>query len=275
MKRIGAVIFLVMIISLFCACVHTQGGPGSQTVSPILNRIQKTGELVVGTAGTMPPLNMTTKSGEIIGFEPDLARYMAHAMGAKLRLKLMPFNDLLPALEAGKVDMILSNMTITGGRNMKTAFVGPYYVSGKAFLTKSKTIASIKHGSEINSPDRTLVALKGSTSQVFTEEIIPKAKLVLTNNYDEAVNMVLNGKADALVAEYPICMVSLFRYPDAGLVSISTRLNYEPIGIALPPNDPLLVNWVENCLNSIEGSGGLDLLKKEWFEDRSWLKKLK
>ena len=48
-------------------------------------------------------------------------------MGVKLRLATMPFSELLPALEAGRIDMILSDMTMTPERNMKTAFAGPYF----------------------------------------------------------------------------------------------------------------------------------------------------
>ena len=48
------------------------------------------------------------------------------------------FGVLLPALQAGKVDMVLSGMTITPDRNLKVAFVGPYFISGKAILTKIK-----------------------------------------------------------------------------------------------------------------------------------------
>ena len=51
-------------------------------------------------------------------------------------------------------------------------------------------------------------------------------------------------------------------------------LTYEPIGIALPANDPLLVNWVENILNTIKDSGELDALEDRWLGDGSWLKKL-
>ena len=110
----------------------------------MLDGIVQKGELVVGTAASMPPLNMTTKKGEIIGFEIDLARMMASAMGVKLRVEPMEFSKLLPALENGKVDMVLSGMTITPARNLKVAFVGPYFISGKAFLTKIETIAKAK-----------------------------------------------------------------------------------------------------------------------------------
>jgi polar amino acid transport system substrate-binding protein len=127
----------------------------------------------------------------------------------------MPFAELLPALEAGKVDMVMSSMTMLTERNLKVAFVGPYFISGKSFLTKTRTFLSVEDPSEVNSPGTTLVALEGSTSQLFVEELIPKATLVRAKDYDQAVQMVLQGKAQALVADYPICVISVFRYPGA------------------------------------------------------------
>jgi len=275
MKKTRVITVLILALALFSACATMKGTGVSERTAPVLDRILQRGELVVGTAGSMPPLNMTTKEGKIIGFEADLARYMANAMDVKLRFEAMPFSELLAALEAGKVDVILSGMTITPERNLKVAFVGPYFISGKAFLTKKKTIASVKSASGINSPDNTLAALKGSTSQFFVEDVAPMAKLVTTKDYDEAVDLVLQDKVDALVADYPICVVSVLRYPDKGLISLITPLTYEPIGIAMPANDPHLVNWVENFLNAVGGSGALNELGDRWFKDRSWLKRLR
>jgi polar amino acid transport system substrate-binding protein len=157
---------------------------------------------------------------------------------------------------------------------MKVAFVGPYFISGKSFVTKIKWIASVKDASQVDSPKTTMVALKGSTSQTFVEKDVPKAKLVLAKDYDEAVDMLLKGKVDAMVADYPICVLTVLRNPGEGLISVITPLNYEPIGIALPGKDPLVVNWMENFLTTLEESGGLDLLKERWLTDSSWLKKL-
>jgi polar amino acid transport system substrate-binding protein len=166
-------------------------------------------------------------------------------------------------------------MTITPKRNLKVAFVGPYFISGKAFLTKIKNIAMAKKAAEVNSPNTKIVTLRGSTSQAFAEEVLDKATLFTVGTYDEAVDMVLQDKVGAMIADYPICVVSVFRYPDAGLLSVVTSLTYEPIGIAIPANDPLLMNWTKNTLNNIEGSGILDELKLKWFARGSWLEKLK
>lgn len=262
MKRIVSVGFIILLLPLLFACTHT-------------NSILQRGELVVGMSADMPPFAMTTKDGKIIGFEPDLARYMADSMGVNLKIKTMPFSELLSAVEGHRVDMAISSITMTARRNLKVAFVGPYFTSGKAFLTKRRAIASVKRGSDINHPNTTLVALKGSTSQDFVEAVMPRARLILAKTYDEGVDMVLQDKVDAMVADYPICVVSVFRYPEAGLVSIITPLTYEPLGIALNPNDTLLLNWVENFINARRDSGDLEILKNKWFGDASWLYQIK
>jgi polar amino acid transport system substrate-binding protein len=274
MKKARVIIILVLGLALLSACAQTQETMVQPTATSVLSRILQRGELIVGTAGSMPPFNMTTKEGKVIGFEIDLARYFAATMGVELKLEVMPFSELLPALEKGKIDMILSGMTITSQRNLKVAFVGPYFISGKAFLTKIETIASPKDYSEIDSPNTTLAALKGSTSQLFVESVMPNAKLVTTKHYDEAVDMVIQGKVDALVADYPVCVVSVLRYPNEGLVSVITPLTHEPLGIAVPPGDSHLINWLENSLRAYEGTGGLKEADKRWFESSSWLREL-
>ena len=272
-----AKVLLVMILTLifFTGCTQTQQTTSGTSASPVLDRIQARGELVVGTMGNMPPLNMTSKDGEIFGLEPDLARLMAKAMDVKVKFVTKPFNELLPALQTGEVDMVLSGMTITPERNRKVAFIGPYFTSGKAFLTKIKTIAEADEAEDANNPNTKIVTLKDSTSQAFAETFLDKTTLFTTGTYDEAVDMVLQDKVQAMIADYPICIVSLFRYPEAGLLSIVTQLTYEPIGIAIPANDPLMMNWTRNTLNNIEGSGILDELKLKWFSQGSWLNKLK
>ena len=262
---------LVAAVWLLAGCASALPASAS---SPVLSRIQGKGELVVGTAASMPPLNMTTKTGEVIGLEVDLARAMAEAMNVKLRLATIPFAGLLPALEAGQVDMILSGMTMTPVRNMKVAFVGPYFVSGKSFLTKAATLASGKGSADLNHPSMRLAALRASTSQAFVQQNIPRATLVLTRDYDEAIGLVLQDKVEAMVADLPACVFTVHRYPDRGLYALTTPLTYEPIGIAMPGNDPLLVNWTQNWLRELEATGALEETKDRWFKETSWLGRL-
>ena len=275
MRRVRGVVVgvVAVVLGLGFLAVAIAGEP--TRVAPVLDRILAKKELVVGTAADMPPLNMTLKDGKIVGMEVDIATMMANSIEVKLTLKPMRFNELLPALEAGQVDLILSGMTMTPIRNTRVAFVGPYFASGKSVLIKQEKMTSLQNTEMMNNPNVTVAALKGSTSQQFVERFAPQAKLVPTDDYDQAIAMVLEGKVLAMIADFPICNVSVLRYRDKGLTTLKSPLNYEPLGIALSPGDPLLLNWAQNFVTNLVNSGELSLLQRKWFEDASWVSQLK
>ena len=276
MKKGVLPIFPVLVSIIFFACSqHNLGTYVLTSPSPVLDRIQQRGELVVGTAAGMPPLNMTTKDGEIIGLDADLSRYLADAMEVKLRLEPMAFKDLLTSLEAGKVDMVISGMTMTAYRNRRVAFVGPYLISGKGLLTRQATLAAINNPDAIDLAEVRLTALAGSTSADFVRTATPRAQFVPAQDYEEAVKMVIDGRVDALVADQPICLISVARYPDQGLLAVIAPLTYEPIGMALPPNDTLFMNLVGNFLTGLQDNGTLGRLKDQWFQTGDWWDQMK
>jgi polar amino acid transport system substrate-binding protein len=240
----------------------------------VLDGIVERGEVRIGMTGNQPPLNVKSKTGSLIGFEVDLAEVLAGSMNVEARLVVKPFPELLPALAAGEIDMIISGMTITPERNTKVAFVGPYALTGKSVLTKSSTLAAAQEAEDINAEALTLTALEGSTSQKFVEVVAPKATLKKTKDYDAAVKLVLDGQADALIADMEICQISVLRYPEAGLATLREPLTLEPIGIALPPDDSLLINLVENYLAALEMSGLLEELYTKWYTNGAWLLQL-
>jgi polar amino acid transport system substrate-binding protein len=275
MRIARILVVLVVIAGLMAGYAQRSVAADAASGAPVLDRIVAKKELVVGTAASMPPLNMTMKDGQIAGLEVDLAQLIAGSLGVKLTLKPMHFSDLLPALQAGKVDMVLSGMTITPARNLKVAFVGPYIVTGKSILTKQTAVESMSEVAQINKPERVLVALKGSTSQTFAEKIFPQAKLLLADDYDQAVSMVRQDKAQAMVADMAICQLSMYRYPEAGLTALTKPISYEPLGIAIPGNDPLLVNLLQNFLNTIDKDGTMDMIAKRWFKDNWWVSQMR
>ena len=234
----------------------------------VLSTILKKGEIRIGMTGNQPPFTMKAKSGELIGYEVDLATALAKNMGVKLKLVEMPFSDLLGALKAGKIDAVMSGMTMTPERNLEVLFAGPYIISGKSILTKSKLISEISATSE---KKYRIATLKGSTSVEFVKNFMPKHEIILVDNYNDGVEMVLNDKADAMVADRPICVVTLMKYQGKDLVTSDKPLTMEPIGVALPSDDPQFLNLVENYISSLELSGTLQLLEKTWFQDGSWM----
>lgn len=265
---------LSLFVASGCVSSPTSRPDGASPESGRLERILESRALRVGLSGNQPPLNMRNKRGEIVGLEIDLVNELGRAMGLDVQLVVKPFADLIPALEANEVDLVISGMTITPERNARVAFAGPYMISGKSVLTKASNVGRVEDPKILDDPARTYAALAGSTSELFVTEVLPNAKLVTTPDYDGAVQMVIDGSVDALVADFPICNLSVLRFPDANLSTLATPFTAEPIGIALPSDDPLFVNLVQNYLATLENTGTLVQLKAKWFSPGAWLAEL-
>ncbi len=227
--------------------------------------------LKVGMSGNQPPMTMTNREGGLMGFDVDIAKALADAMKVKLEIVPMPFSELISALEQGKVDIVLSGLSITPGRTEKVSFVGPYMMSGKSILTKNSVLAKIEASQDFNRKELKLVALSNSTSASFVRAVAPDAQLIEVASYDEGVAMIMDGKGDALVADMPVCVLSVLRYPEAGLTTLQRPLTVEPVGIAVSKNDPQFFNLVDNYLRAYEKTGILAKMREKWFEDSSWI----
>jgi ABC-type amino acid transport substrate-binding protein len=245
--------------------------PINSMAGDTLQRVVDFKVLKVGMSANQPPMTMVNREGGMMGFDVDLAKALAAAMKVKLEIKAMPFGELMTALEEDKIDMVMSGMSITPQRTELVSFVGPYMMSGKSILTKNSVLGKISSGEEFNRKELKLLALSNSTSVSFVEDVAPDAQLIEINSYDEGVAMLIEGKADAMVADMPMCVLSVMRYPEAGLTTLDRPLTVEPIGIAISKDDPQFFNLVDNYLRAYEKTGVLTKLRKKWFEDSSWV----
>jgi polar amino acid transport system substrate-binding protein len=273
MKRsLIALVALLAFAVAGCSTLNMGGSTGGSS-SPVTDRILASGEIRVGMSGNQPPFNMKNHEGELIGMDVDLARALARTLGVKATLVTMPFKQLLPALEKGEVDMVLSGVSMTPERNLKVAFAGPYFISGKAALSKSQALAAADDIEDVNKPER-MAVLAGSTSELFAQRDLPEVELVSVADYDDAVQMVLDDEVRALIADYPVTILALYQHPNAGLASTISTFSFEPIGIALPSDALLLRNVVENYFTLLEGTGTLERLRQVWFNNDAWVREL-
>jgi polar amino acid transport system substrate-binding protein len=245
--------------------------PINSMAGDTLQRVIDFKVLKVGMSANQPPMTMVNREGGVMGFDVDLARALATAMKVKLEIKAMPFGELMSALEDDKIDMVLSGMSITPERTELVSFVGPYMMSGKSILTRNSVLGKISSGEEFNRKELKLLALSNSTSVSFVKTVAPDANLIEINSYDEGVAMLIEGKADAMVADMPMCVLSVLRYPEAKLTTLDRPLTVEPIGIAISKDDPQFFNLVDNYLRAYEKTGVLGKLRQKWFEDSSWV----
>jgi polar amino acid transport system substrate-binding protein len=109
---------------------------------------------------------------------------------------------------------------------------------------------------------------------MFAEEALSKTERKTTQTLEEALAMLNKGQVDALIADYPYCVVTAFRNKDKGFIAGKAPFTFEPMGVALPGEDVLLINWVENFLTGCQGTGLMKELQKHWFNPGPWMEEL-
>ena len=260
---------LLLLFCLLLLCL-----PGLLSAGQVTERIIHNKTLVVGTPGDFPPFTASTSTGQLIGLDIDLARNLADWLQVGITFKQMEFAELMPALEQGKIDIALSGITITPERNLRTAFVGPYALSGQSILGKKEILEKVATPADLKGLDLSVAVLKGTTGEKLGKGLLAGARITTTSTLDESLMLLLNGKVDAIVADYPFCRVAEYRYQDRGFAMFEEPLTFEPLGIALSGKDPLLTNLIQNYLNILTGSGALERLQKKWFTSNKWMKDL-
>lgn len=240
----------------------------------VLDRIVENNTIRVGMSGDQPPMNAKAINGQTIGFEVDFANLMARALGVELEIVNVPFGELQDALRKGKIDAVMSGMSITPDRARKLGFVGPYMVSGKSLVTRQATLAAAQDPADISRKEVKVAVLANSTSQTFVEKNAPEATVVPVDTYEAAVQLLINDEVSAMVADMPACLLAVLRNPNAGLLTTTRPLKLEPIGMAVDARDEELRNLLDNYVVALERSGIVNVLRKKWFESAEWIKLL-
>lgn len=240
----------------------------------VLHEIIDRGTLRVGTSGTQPPLSMKNQRGELTGMDVELAQALADAMKVELVLVETPFPDLLAELEAGRIDLVISSLTITPRRNARVAFAGPYLISGSLLLTRDEVVDSIERVSDLNAAGRSWAALRGSTGEALILDLFPLATFVPVEDMETVLPRIAAGEVDGLFADVPFVRFQLARNPDLGLAALPSPFTTEPLGVAVPADSPLFANLVQNYLNTLDYTGELMQMKMHWMNAGDWLSEL-
>lgn len=109
---------------------------GNPAPMPEIKLTGSKGVLKFGTAAVTEPFSFMDASQSVVGFDIEIARYVAKKLDMNLEVVNMDFGGMIPALMAGKVDMIGACITITEERSKKVLFSEPYYVGGIAALVR-------------------------------------------------------------------------------------------------------------------------------------------
>ncbi len=265
MKRTFRFLSVMLALALVVPALASAG-----TLDEIMDR----GSLRVGMEPGYMPFEMTNQKGQIVGFDVDIARRMAKAMGVKLELVSTAWDGIIPALLTKKFDLIASGMTLTQGRNLKINFADPYIVVGQTILLRKELADTVTSYRDLNDPKYKVVSKLGTTGEQAVKRMIPKATYISYETEQEGVMEVVNGKADAFVYDSPYCAVANIQKGEGKLVFLDKPFTFEPLAWGVRKGDPDFLNWLDNFLRQIKNDGTYDKIYQKWFRSDAWLKDL-
>ncbi len=256
-----------MAVSAFAADIDLAS---KSTIESILKR----GELRCGIDAGYMPFEMTDKNGKFVGFEIDIARELAKAMGVKYVPVNMAFDGIIPALLTDKIDIITAGMTVTQERNLKVNFVEPFIVIGQTAMVNSKHAGKVKSYRDLNSPEFTITSKLGTTGEMATKRYLPKATYKSFETETDAALEVLNGKADAMVYDLPFTSIFTAEQGGEKLFLLKKPFTFEPLAWGIRKGDPDFINFLNNFMHQLKNDGRYEKLYHKWFESTEWRKNI-
>ncbi|SDF62388.1 basic amino acid ABC transporter substrate-binding protein [Sporolituus thermophilus] len=218
--------------------------------------------LKVGAETTFPPFEFQDeKTKEYTGFDVDLMKAIGKQLGYEVQIASMGFDALIPALEAGQIDVIASAMTITDERAKKVNFSKPYYKSGLTIVVKAdnNTIKSFKD------LEGKRIAVQIGTTGAEEAKKIKDAKVREFNSASEAYMELKAGGVDAVVNDKPVNDYYLAQGGAKDAKTVGDILQAEEYGIATAKKNTELANKINQALDELKKNGEYDKIYQKWF----------
>ncbi len=245
------------------------------TQQSTLDKIIASGELRHGFEAGYMPFEMTDKNGEFIGFDIDMGKKMAEALGVKWVPVNTAWDGIIPSLMTDKFDIIMSGMTVTQERNIKINFADPYIVIGQAIIVNSKLKGKVNSYKDLNDSAYTVVSKLGTTGEQAVKGMIPKATYKAFETESEGAMEVLSGNADAFVYDLPFVELFMTQRGESGSIFVLNKpFTYEPLAWAINKGDPDFLNWLNNFMKQVRNDGTYDAIYDKWIRNDAWLKEV-
>lgn len=272
MKRKGLVLVsligLVLLV-VFSGCTTTQQPPvpsetGEKPTGSSIEPQATPVFLRVGIDAAYQPFSMVGPDGKAIGFDVESMKWIAKDQGFEVEFIPIAWDGIIPALQAGKIDLVYAGMTITDERKEKVAFSKPYWTVNQMVVVKEGspiTLDQVKNGSVVIGTQRGCTAAIWIDENLVNKSLMPADKLKLYDNTPLAVDDLISGRIDAVMYDSTVMNDIIAGKPVQKIGLIETN---EDFGIAVRKDDTKLLEKLNAGLDKLMASPDWEALKQKY-----------
>ncbi|MBS7544095.1 transporter substrate-binding domain-containing protein [Ancylobacter oerskovii] len=228
-----------------------------------LDEIISSGVVRVGVNPTLPPLGKFNEKNEIVGFDVDFAGEIAKMLGVKLEVVQVGSPDRIPFVVSGKIDFVMGAMTRNPDRAKVIDFTVPAHTEVLGILTTEDK--PYKNWKEMDSADVTFVQVRGSTPVKFIQDKLKNAKLVLLDNYPDAVRALAQGRGTAMIDVMDFMREHMDKHKDIKWKIVETPIDIYYCALGVGKNSTGLKDWLNVAIFELHRNGTTAELWKKWF----------
>lgn len=277
LRRLGAVLTAAALTGGLAACGGDDNKSGATTpatttqprgydvqsypADTTMGKIQGKGEITIGVKYDVPPFGFKNpQSGEIEGFDVDLGKAVAEALGVQPKFVEAISDNRIPFIQDGTVDLVLSTMTINEERALEIGFSDPYFVARGRILQK----AGGDIGGVADLAGKTVCTALGSTYEETIKQQAPDAKLKLVDTYSECLELIQNGAVDAISTDDVILTGMIIQDDTLELVG-GDPLTLEPYGAGFKKDDTAFAEFINGVFDAYKSDGRWEAAYEKWL----------
>ena len=257
MKKIATLITIALAGLGLAACSSSSASDSSQDA---LTRIKDAGVIKIGTEGTYSPYSYHDDKGDLVGYDVEVAQKVAEKLGVKAEFVESKWDSLLASLDAGKIDTIGNQVSITDERKAKYDFSKPYtYIYGALIVSKDnsdiKDFEDIKGKKSAN----TTTSNWGRTAEEYGATIVP------VDGFAQSVELIISGRADLTLNDNVAYLDYVKQHPDANIKVAAESKDAQETAFPVKKGDDSLKQEIDKALDELEQDGTLSQLSEKYF----------
>ena len=254
-----------LILTLIVMAVASVGAFGAATQAAFarsLEEIIASGTLRVGVNPTLAPLGTYNDQNEIVGFDVDFSTRIAEMLGVELEVVTVGSPDRIPFVASGEIDYVMGAMTRTPARALIIDYTLPVHTEVFGVLTTDAT--DYVTWQDLNSPDVTMVQVRGTTPLNFIEANMPEAEVLLLDNYPDVIRALAQGRGDAMLDVVDFVGEHMNNHDVAWRV-LETPVDIYYCGLGVQKGNSTLRDWLNVAIFELHRDGEIDEMWRNWF----------